>query len=111
MMIPKAFADSRDFETMLLTSILGTFIALKEDLISYRQAASYWLSDLTAEIFEELELSGEIVALIQEGVRLKDLEQYTPVYNERLDQLIAESKALINRYYTEYDNTHSGIVN
>ncbi|MBR0385223.1 MAG: DUF3969 family protein [Erysipelotrichaceae bacterium] len=111
MLIPKAFADGKDFETMLLTSILGTFIALKEDLISYKQAASYWLSDLTAEIFEELELSGEIVALVHEGVHLQDLEQYSPAYNQRLDQLIAASKELINRYYTEYDNTHTGIVN
>ena len=54
MVIPKSFEDSYDFETMLLTSILGTFVALKEDLISYKQAESYWLSDLTAEIFEEL---------------------------------------------------------
>ena len=111
MMIPKAFADGHDFETMLLTSILGTFIALKEDLISYKQAASYWLSDLTAEIFEELDLSGEIVTLIQEGVKLQSLDQYSDLYNQRLDQLIAESKELINRYYTEYDNTNAGIIN
>lgn len=111
MMIPKSFEDSKDFETMLLTSILGTFVALKEDLISYKQAASYWLSDLTAEIFEELKLSAEIVVLVQEGVRLKDLEQYSSVYNKKLDELIEASKELINKYYTEYDDTHSGIIN
>ena len=59
MVIPKSFDDGRDFESMLLTSILGTFIALKEDLISLKQAESYWFSDLTAEIFEELSLSAE----------------------------------------------------
>ncbi len=111
MMIPKSFESGKDFETMLLTSILGTFVALKEDLISYKQAASYWLSDLTAEIFEELKLSDEIILIVQEGVQLKNLEQYSDVYNEKLDSLIAASKELINRYYTEYDDTHAGIIN
>ena len=105
MVIPKTFENGRDFETMLLTSLLGTFVSLKEDLISYRQAESYWLSDFTAEIFEQLSLSAEIVALIQEGITLKNLVQYTSVYQNKLDQLIQASKDLISRYYTEYDET------
>ena len=112
MVIPKSFEDSYDFETMLLTSILGTFVALKEDLISYKQAESYWLSDLTAEIFEELSLSKEIIELIQEGMQLKDIEEFSDEYMNKLDSLIASSKQLISRHYTEYDdNMHFGVIN
>ena len=103
--------DGRDFESMLLTSILGTFIALKEDLISLKQAESYWFSDLTAEIFEELSLSAELVTIIQEGVQLKKLSQYSTIYEEQLDKLIEASKNLIARYYTDYDDTNAGIIN
>ncbi|MCR5067555.1 MAG: DUF3969 family protein [Erysipelotrichaceae bacterium] len=103
MIIPKEFEGLQDLEAMLLTSMLGTFEALKEDLISIQQAESYWLSDFTAELFEEMKLSNEIVALIQEGVQLKDLQQFTSLYYEKLDSLISSSKQLIARYYTEYD--------
>ena len=101
MVIPKSFENGYDFETMLLTSILGTFVALKEDLISYRQAESYWLSDLTAEIFEELSLSEEIISLIQHGMELKDMEVTSREYQQLIDQLITSSKELISRHYTE----------
>ncbi len=111
MVIPKSFDSGSDFESMLLTSILGTFIALKEDLISLRQAESYWLSDLTAEIFEELSLSAEIIELIQQGIQLKKLSQFSTIYEEQLDRLIEESKRLIGMYYTEYDESNSGIIN
>ena len=111
MVIPKTFENGSDFETMLLTSLLGTFVSLKEDLISYKQAESYWLSDFTAEIFEQLSLSEEIVTLIQEGITLKNLVQYSTIYQKKLDQLIQASKDLISRYYTEYDETNSGIIN
>ncbi len=111
MVIPKTFENGSDFETMLLTSLLGTFVSLKEDLISYKQAESYWLSDFTAEIFEQLSLSEEIVNLIQEGITLKNLVQYSTIYQKKLDQLIQASKDLISRYYTEYDETNSGIIN
>ena len=112
MVIPKSFEDGYDFETMLLTSILGTFVALKEDLISYRQAESYWLSDLTAEIFEELSLSQEIISLIQRGMELKDMEVDSPQFQELIDQLITSSKELISRHYTEYDEEfNAGIIN
>ena len=111
MVIPKTLENGSDFETMLLTSLLGTFVSLKEDLISYKQAESYWLSDFTAEIFEQLSLSEEIVTLIQEGITLKNLVQYSTIYQKKLDQLIQASKDLISRYYTEYDETNSGIIN
>ena len=111
MVIPKSIDSGKDFDSMLLTSILGTFIALKEDLISLRQAESYWFSDLTAEIFEELSLSEEIIELIQEGVQLKKLSQYSTINEEQLDKLIEESKRLIGQYYTEYDEANTGIVN
>ena len=111
MVISKTFENGSDFETMLLTSLLGTFVSLKEDLISYKQAESYWLSDFTAEIFEQLSLSEEIVTLIQEGITLKNLVQYSTIYQKKLDQLIQASKDLISRYYTEYDETNSGIIN
>ncbi|MBQ6653914.1 MAG: DUF3969 family protein [Erysipelotrichaceae bacterium] len=104
MIIPKEFEGLQDLEAMLLTSMLGTFEALKEDLISIQQAESYWLSDFTAELFEEMKLSREIVALIQEGVQLKELQQFTSLYYEKLDSLISSSKQLIARYYTEYDD-------
>ena len=77
MIIPKEFEGLQDLEAMLLTSMLGTFEALKEDLISIQQAESYWLSDFTAELFEEMKLSREIISLIQEGVQLKDLQQFS----------------------------------
>ncbi|MBR0230384.1 MAG: DUF3969 family protein [Erysipelotrichaceae bacterium] len=111
MVIPKSFSDGHDFETMILTSILGTFTALKEDLISFKQAESYWLSDLTAEIFEELSLSKEIVEIIQKGIQLKDYSDYPEVYDRKLDELIVCAKELISRYYTEYDDTNAGIIN
>ena len=111
MVIPKSFSDGHDFETMILTSILGTFTALTEDLISFKQAESYWLSDLTAEIFEELSLSKEIVEIIQRGVQLKEYSDYPEVYDKKLDELISSSKELISRYYTEYDDTNAGIIN
>ena len=111
MVIPKTFENGTDFETMLLTSLLGTFISLKEDLISLRQAESYWLSDFTADIFEELSLSDEIIELIQEGIRLKELEQFASLYHDKLDQLIQASKDLISRHYTEYDENNAGIIN
>jgi hypothetical protein len=104
MIIPKEFEGLQDLEAMLLTSMLGTFEALKEDLISIQQAESYWLSDFTAELFEEMKLSQEIIALIQEGVQLKDLQQFSQLYYEKLDNLISSSKQLIARYYTEYDD-------
>lgn len=112
MVIPKSFEDGYDFETMLLTSILGTFVALKEDLISYRQAESYWLSDLTAEIFEELKLSQEIISLIQQGMELKEMDTDSEEFQNKVDALIASSKELISRHYTEYDSEiHTGIIN
>ena len=111
MVIPKTFESGDDFETMLLTSILGTFIALREDLISFKQAESYWLSDLTASLFEEIHLSEESIALVQKGVELKELTVGSDEYLAALDQLIADSKALIGRYYTEYDEGLGGLLN
>ncbi|MBE6125740.1 MAG: DUF3969 family protein [Erysipelotrichaceae bacterium] len=112
MVIPKSFENGYDFETMLLTSILGTFVSLKEELISYRQAESYWLSDLTAEIFEELSLSREIISLIQRGMELKDMDSDSEEFRQLIDQLISDSKELISRHYTEYDSElNTGIIN
>ena len=37
MIIPKQFEGLQDLEAMLLTSILGTFVALSEDLISFNR--------------------------------------------------------------------------
>ncbi|MBQ2213869.1 MAG: DUF3969 family protein [Erysipelotrichaceae bacterium] len=112
MVIPKSFENGYDFETMLLTSILGTFVSLKEELISYRQAESYWLSDLTAEIFEELSLSREIISLIQSGMELKDMDSDSEEFHQLIDQLIHDSKELISRHYTEYDaELNTGIIN
>lgn len=111
MIIPKSFQNGQDFESMLLTSLLGTFIALKEDLISLKQAENYWLSEFTEELFTQLKLSQETLDLVQRGIRLKEMEQYSPAYEQALDQLIADSKQLISRYYTEYDEQHAGIIN
>ncbi len=104
MVIPKSFEDLQDLEAMLLTSILGVLVALKEDLISYQQAESYWLSDFMADIFEEMKLSDSIVKLLQESCQLKELQGYTKLYYEKIDKLIADSKDLISQYYTEYDD-------
>ena len=87
---------------MLLTSLLGTFVALQEDLISIQQAESYWLSDFTAELFEEMKLSQEVIVIIQEGITLKDLQPFSSLYHNKLDELIQSSKELIFRYYTDY---------
>lgn len=110
MVIPKTFSSSEDFETMMLTSILGTFVALREDLISFKQAESYWLSDLTASLFEEFNMSEDCIALVQKGVELKDLEVGSEEYLNALDQLIADAKKLMGSYYTEYDEDTGGVL-
>jgi len=104
MVIPKQFEGLQDLEAMLLTSLLGIFIALKEDLISIQQAESYWLSDFTAELFEEMKLSKEIINLLQESIHLKELQPVSNLYQEKLDELINSSKLLISKYYTEYED-------
>ena len=104
MIIPKQFEGLEDLEAMLLTSMLGTFEALKEDLISIQQAESYWLSDFTAEMFEEMKLSKEIIELIQEGCKLKEYQNISKIYYEKIDELINKSKKLISKYYTEYQD-------
>ena len=103
MVIPKSFEDVDDLEAMLLTSILGVLVALKEDLISYKQAESYWLSDFMADIFTQMRLSDNIVALLQESCELKKLQGFTKQYYEKIDKLITDSKNLISQYYTEYE--------
>lgn len=104
MVIPKSFEDIDDLEAMLLTSILGTLDALKEDLISYQQAENYWLSDFMAEMFEQMKLSSEIVNLLQESTKLKSLPIYSDAYYEKIQELIQRSKNIIAQYYTEYDS-------
>ena len=104
MVIPKSFEDIDDLEAMLLTSILGTLDALKEDLISYQQAENYWLSDFMAEMFEQMKLSSEIVNLLQESTKLKSLPIYSEAYYEKIQELIQRSKNIIAQYYTEYDS-------
>ncbi len=114
MVIPKQFEGLQDLEAMLLTSILGTFVALSEDLISYQQAESYWLSDLTADLFEEMNLSPEIVHILHEGIRLKEMIEFGNIYYEMIDQLIYDCKSLIANYYTEYQqdqSTFSSLLN
>ena len=103
MVIPKSFEDVDDLEAMLLTSILGVLVALKKDLISYKQAESYWLSDFMADIFTQMRLSDNIVALLQESCELKELQGFTKQYYEKIDKLITDSKNLISQYYTEYE--------
>lgn len=104
MVIPKSFEDIDDLEAMLLTSILGTLDALKEDLISYQQAENYWLSDFMAEMFEQMKLSSEIVNLLQESTKLKSFPIYSEAYYEKIQELIQRSKNIIAQYYTEYDS-------
>ena len=104
MVIPKSFEDIDDLEAMLLTSILGTLDALKEDLISYQQAENYWLSDFMAEMFEQMKLSSEIVNSLQESTKLKSLPIYSEAYYEKIQELIQRSKNIIAQYYTEYDS-------
>ena len=104
MVIPKSFEDIDDLEAMLLTSILGTLDALKEDLISYQQAENYWLSDFMAEMFEQMKLSSEIVNLLQESTKLKSLPIYSEAYYEKIQELIQRSTNIIAQYYTEYDS-------
>ena len=104
MVVPKSFEDIDDLEAMLLTSILGTLDALKEDLISYQQAENYWLSDFMAEMFEQMKLSSEIVNLLQESTKLKSLPIYSDAYYEKIQELIQRSKNIIAQYYTEYDS-------
>lgn len=114
MVIPKQFEGLQDLEAMLLTSILGTFMALSEDLISYQQAESYWLSELTADLFEEMNLSEEIVTILHEGIKLKELMEFGSIYYETIDKLIYDCKALISSYYTEYQqeqSTFSSLLN
>ncbi len=114
MVIPKQFEGLQDLEAMLLTSILGTFVALSEDLISYQQAESYWLSELTADLFEEMNLSEEIVTILHEGIKLKELIEFGNIYYEMIDKLIYDCKSLISSYYTEYQqeqSTFSSLLN
>lgn len=103
MVIPKSFEDKYDLEAMLLTCILGTLEALKEDLISFNQAQRYWISDIMAELFENLQLSDRIVSIAKESAKLKSLQEYNKVYNEKIDELINECKATLCEYYNQYD--------
>lgn len=105
MVIPKEFEGLSDLEAMLLTSILGTFQALRDDLISFQQAENYWISSFTAELFESLQLSRELVDLMNEALTLKDLKEFTSLYNDKLDELLAETKMLMSKYYTEYESS------
>ena len=107
MIIPKQFEGLQDLEAMLLTSILGTFVALSEDLISFQQAESYWLSDMTADLFEEMNLSEEIVNILHQGIKLKELIEFGNIYYDTIDELIYECKSLISSYYTEYQQEQS----
>ena len=111
MIIPKEFEGLQDLEAMLLTSMLGTFEALKEDLISIQQAESYWLSDFTAELFEEISLSSEIISIIQQGIKLKELDSPSEEYFRKIDELRVLSKEHISRYYTEYDENTYTVIN
>lgn len=104
MIIPKQFDGLEDLEAMLLTSVLGTLVALKDDLISLKQAESYWLSDFTADLFEALNLSEQLRQLLAESLTLKDLQDFSSLYKDKLDDLIAECKSLMANYYTEYTN-------
>jgi len=105
MVIPKEFEGLEDLEAMLLTSILGTLTALRDDLISYQQAENYWLSDFTAELFEAMNLSKDIINLLQESLTLKDLQEFSSLYKDKIDDLIAQSRCLIAQYYTEYQTS------
>lgn len=107
MIIPKEFEGLEDLEAMLLTSILGTLEALKEDLISFKQAESYWLSGFTSELFEALNLSEDLVSLINESLSLKDLQPFTTIYQNKLNELLATTKKLIASHYTEYSTKDS----
>ncbi len=103
MVIPKQFETLKDLEAMLLTCILGTLVSLKEDLISIQQAESYWFNDFTADLFEQMSLSDEIIDLINECNNLAQLQAVSTVYYDKLDELISTSKELLFECYTEYD--------
>ena len=108
--IPKAFESSHDLECMILSSLLGTLVSLQNDLISFAQAENYWLSDISADLFEQFEFSQEIADLIKEGTALKELLSFPALYHQRLNELIQKTKNMIAQYYTDY-NTNKEMLN
>lgn len=112
MVIPQDVNSMDDLEAMILTSVLGIYVSLKDDLISLQQAQAYLLSLDTVKLFKELSFSKRLVSLIEKGAHLQDFPLYGEDYEKQLDKLIASSKRLIGRYYTEYDVSETtGIVN
>jgi hypothetical protein len=110
--IPKEINGMEDLEAMILTSVLGIYVSLKDDLISLKQAESYLLSVETVKLFKEIKFSNQLVSLIEKGTKLNALTPYSPEYFKQLDRLINSSKRLIGNYYTEYDDSErSGIIN
>jgi len=112
MIIPKEINSMEDLEAMILTSVLGIFVSLKEDLISLQQAEGFLLSPDTVKLFKQIKFSSRLVTLVDKGSHLRDLELYSPAYEKQLDRLIASSKRLIGSYYDENDiPDNSGIIN
>lgn len=105
MIIPKQFDGLNDLEAMLLTSFLGTFVSLREDLISINQAESYWMNSFTSELFKEIQLSDELISILDDGIGLKDLQPISSIYYDKIDELIQRSKSLLQSYYTEYSDS------
>jgi hypothetical protein len=70
---------------------------------------------LTADLFEEMNLSEDIVYILHEGIRLKELLEFGNIYYDKIEELIYECKSLIANYYTEYrqedNSTFSSLLN
>lgn len=104
MIIPKQFEGIEDLESMLLTSILGTLISLKDNLISFKQAESYWFNDFTLELLEQMNMSKELITVFKKCLELKNYQTLHDCFIENVNFLILSVKELMNRYYTEYDS-------
>ncbi len=104
MVIPKQFNDMRDLETMLMSSLLGILDCLKEDIISLPQAENYWIANAVIDTLEELQFSSEVIELFKQCNEMFEESRGNTVREERLNQLIDETKKLISANYTEYED-------
>lgn len=109
--IPKVFNGLNDLEAMLLTSLLGVMVGLKEDLISIQQGESYWLNETVIDTFKDIHLSDEMIDIYSRSLQIKNVEYQSEQYYQMIDEMLTAIKDRLGTYYTEYDELPVSILN